>query len=240
MNYHKEEFTQLVDKVAAKDYVATTIGKQYIIPTIAVYNSVDEIDLDALPEQFVIKCTHDSGGVFICRNKSVFNVSTVKAKIKRSLESNFVKYTKEYPYINVKPRIIVEELLTESNKEDIEDYKFYCFNGVAKYCQIIANRSERETVDFYDRDWQHQPFVGLNLDVIHLSTIERQKPASYDEMLQVADKLASSIDSPFVRIDLYNIKGKIYFGEITFFPASGMGSFYPEEWNEKIGDMIKL
>lgn len=237
--YRRIEFSTMVDKVSAKDFVASIIGNNYIIPNIQVFKSVDEIDIINLPQQFVIKCSHDSGGVYICRDKHNFDFKTVKKKLNKALTNNFVKYTKEYPYKNVKPQILIEELLSDGY-DDLDDYKFYCFSGKAIYCQVISGRNKFETVEFYDRNWKLQPFVGLNLEKIHVRKTHRACPENFNEMLYVADKLSSSIDTPFVRIDLYNIKGKIYFGEITFFPASGMGCFYPKEWNERLGELISI
>ncbi len=233
------EYTQMVDKVAAKDYVAGIIGDEYIIPTLGVYNSADEIDFEKLPNQFVLKCTHDSGGVIVCKDKSKLNTTAVKKKLANGLKRTYVIQTREYPYKDVPRRIIAEQYMEEENGNELKDYKFYCFEGKAIYCQIITNRSTDETIDFYDREWNHQPFIGLRPTAHHAPTTHHA-PKNYKLMLSIADKLASKIAAPFVRIDLYNISGKPYFGEITFFPFSGVGQFTPQEWNSKLGEMIHL
>lgn len=240
INWKRPEFSELVDKVTAKEYVEKIIGEEFIIPTIQVANDINKVNFKILPKQFVIKCTHDSGGVFICKNKEKFDIDSIKEKLRQNLERNFFNITREYPYKNVTPRILIESFLEDSLNTDLNDYKFYCFNGKAEYCQLIANRSINETIDFYDRNWNHQEFVGLTLSNIHPSNTVHIRPMNYDKMLEISDKLANSIDSPFVRIDLYNIKGRIYFGEITFYPASGMGKFLPNKWNYILGDMINL
>lgn len=235
------EYTKMVDKVAAKEYVAGIIGEQYIIPTLAVYNSAEEINFDALPNQFVLKCTHDSGSLVICRDKSIFDCEATRKKMRKGLKRTYIIQNREYPYKNVHRRIIAETYLKTGNSKDLIDYKFFCFNGKAEFCQMITNRNTHETIDFYDRAWIHQPFTGL------ISTKQKTPPQKivdmpehYKKMVDIADKLSSSITAPFVRIDLYNIHGNIYFSEITFFPKSGLGFFRPNEWNNKLGELIEL
>ena len=215
INYRKSEYTKLVDKREVKKYVADVIGEKYIIPTIAVFETVNELDLNLLPSKFVLKTTHGGGGngVIICKDKS---------------------------HLNVSRKIIAEEYINDDKiSAGLIDYKFFCFNGKALYCQVITNRTKDETIDFYDRDWVHQEFIGLSPNVHHSEQI-CEKPINYEEMLYIADKLAISINIPFVRIDLYNINGNIYFGEITFFPASGIGQFKPDKWDRILGNMINL
>lgn len=240
----KPEFTQMVDKYEAKKYVASIIGEEFIIPTLGVWDSFAEIDFSKLPDKFVLKCTHDSGRVVMCKDKSTFNIGKALKRINKAMRTNYYLRSREYPYRNVKPRIIAEKYLKDSNSQDLIDYKFYCFGGEAKYCQVIANRTTKETIDFYDREWRHQPFIGLlstvrDDDVQHADK-EQEIPLNYGKMLQIADRISSSVDSPFVRIDLYHINGKIYFGEITFFPFMGLGSFRPAVWNLKMGNMMIL
>ena len=146
---------------------------------------------------------------------------------------------REWPYKHVRPRILAEEFITDAVHQDLIDYKFYCFNGIPKYCQIITNRSTNEAIDFFDENWIHQDFVGLNPTCKNNPDCSNMsKPMNYDKMLDMARTLA--MDFPFVRIDFYNVNGKIYFGEITFFPAGGFGVFTPNEWNYKLGEMIIL
>jgi len=241
LHNHRSEYSCMVDKAEAKKYAASIIGEEYINPTISVYDRVEDIDFNKLPQQFVLKCTHDSAGLVICRDKDKLDVVATKRKLTSSLKRNFFWQTREWPYKNVKPRIIAEPLLVEKQKpnSDLTDYKFYCFNGRAEYCQVIADRSTNETIDFYDRQWRHQPFVGL-VSFAQNAPQAQNAPHNYSLMVDMADKIATDIRSPFVRIDFYNIDGRIYFGEVTFFPLSGRGLFRPQEWNDRLGDMIKI
>lgn len=233
----KNEYTRMVDKYEVKKYVADIIGEEYIIPTLGVWDRVEDIDFEKLPNQFVLKCTHDSGGIVICRDKSNLDIEVAKAKLKRGLKKNFYARNREWPYKNVVPRIIAEEYIEIKGHKDLPDYKFYCFNGEPQYCQVIRERSTKETIDFYDMEWNHMPFVGLN-PVAQNGNEPVDKPLHLDKMASICRKLAKDI--PFSRIDLYVINDKEYFGEITFFPASGMGVFKPSIWNKTLGDLIKL
>ncbi|MBE6291958.1 MAG: hypothetical protein E7091_06060 [Bacteroidales bacterium] len=232
-------YTNLVDKYEVKKIVADLIGEQYIIPTLGVWNNADEIDYDALPNQFVLKATHDSGRIIICKDKSKLDKEWARKEMAKSLERDFYALTREWPYKNVHRRIIAE-LYMENPQDpgrDLSDYKFFCFDGIPHYCQVIRNRSSKETIDFYDMQWNHMPFVGLNPVVSNgLNPVER--PTCLDEMVDVCTKLSKGF--AFSRVDLYVIDDKVYFGEITFYPASGMGVFTPVEWNIKLGDLIKL
>lgn len=234
-----KEFTELVDKVDAKDYVASVIGEDYIIPTLGVWNSFDDIDFSKLPDGFILKCAHDSSKGIVVKDKRKMDIPAMKKRMEYYQHRSYFYENREYPYKLVPRRIIAEKFLVNGNDTELKDYKFFCFNGRAEFCQLIADRTTDETIDFYDRSWKHQDFIGLNPKVHH-ALAQEPCPPHYDEMLAVADKLATSIQTPFVRIDLYNVNGKIYFGEITFFPASGFGSFSPIEWNYKLGEMIKL
>lgn len=233
------EYTMMVDKMAAKDYVANIIGREYIIPTLAVFDSADDVDFDALPNQFVLKCTHDSGGLVVCRDKSKLNRKAARNKLRRGLKRTYIIQNREYPYKNVPRRIIAEQYLENSASptSPIVDYKFFCFNGEPRYCQVIQDRNTKETIDFFDMEWNHQEFIGLNPKAVHAIECP-PKPQSFETMKQIAKALSQG--KPFSRIDLYDINGKPYFGEITFFPASGMGKFTPSKYDEILGEMIQL
>lgn len=235
----KPEYTQMVDKYEVKNYVANIIGDEYIIPTLGVWDRFDDIDFDKLPNQFVLKTTHGGGGggVIICKDKMTFNKVSAKSRFEKSIKTCIYKSLREWPYKDVKRRIIAEEYLECIGNTDLVDYKFYCFNGQPIYCQVIKDRNSEETIDFFDQEWNHQVFYGLNPNAIQ-SSYPIDRPINYDKMVEVASKLSHNI--PFARVDLYNIEGKIYFGEITFFPASGYGVFTPSGWDEKLGNLIKL
>lgn len=233
---HRPEFITIADKYEVKDYVASRIGAQYVIPTIAVWNRVEDIDWDALPNQFVLKCTHDSKSTVICHDKATLDRDAAIRKLQKHLRHNFYWKSREWQYKHITPRIICEQYIPAPEGE-LTDYKFYCFDGHAAYCQLIADRSTCETIGFYDRDWQHQPFVGLNPKIAYSDRLH-PRPEGYDEMLRLADTLSAGF--PFVRIDLYNDRGHILFGEYTLHPYGGFGFFQPDEWDFRLGDMIHL
>lgn len=233
----KDEYTKMVDKYEARFFVACKIGKEYLVPLLGVWDSANEIDFDSLPEQFVLKTTHDSGGVVICKNKSTLDKENIKHFLKKHLKNNYYYDWREWPYKNVKPRIIAEKYLKESNSDNLKDYKIYCFNGVPKYCQVISDRYTHETIDFYDMEWNHQNFVGLTKNV-HNAKYTHTKPVNLDLMINFSKILSKNI--PFIRVDFFEVNKKLYFGELTFYPASGFGEFYPSKYNDILGDMIML
>ena len=235
----KPEYTTMVDKYAVKDYLGSIIGEKYIIPTLGVWDNPEEIDFDTLPNQFVLKPTQGGGGseVVICRDKASFNKNDAIMKLKAGLKQDSYRYLREWPYKNVPRRVIAEQYIEDSqNPDGLQDYKFFCFDGCAKCCQVIGGRQTTMHVDFFDKDWNLLPFQEP-AQYPHAKIVPT-KPEGYELMWSIAETLSAGI--PFVRIDLYNIKGVIYFGEITFFPTSGHGLFAPKEWNYIFGDYIKL
>ena len=234
----KPEYTQMVDKFAVKEYVANIIGKEYIIPTLGAWDKFDDIDFDKLPNQFVLKTTHGGGGcgVVICKDKAKFNIENAKSKLKKSLKTCIYKSFREWPYKNVKKRIIAEEFIETDNGE-LKDYKLFCFNGIPRYCQVIAGReTDITTIDWYDREWNHQHFHEPK--DYPFSEKGHSRPRCLDEMWNIATKLSQG--QPFLRVDFYEISNTIKFGELTFFPTSGFGGFKPIEWDYKLGEWIKL
>ena len=232
-----EEYTQMVDKYEAKKYVASIIGEEYIIPTYGVYNSFDEIDFASLPQQFVLKCTHNSGGVFVCKDKSVFDIEGARKQVNKWLKKNPYWKNREYPYKNVKPRIIIEQYMEDESGYELKDYKFFCFDGTAKYIFVASDRGkddEETKFDFYDIEWNLLPFTNGHPN----SNKKMKKPENYDKMVDISERLSKGI--PHVRVDLYNINGRIYFGELTFFHWSGLVPFVPEEWDSIFGDSLVL
>ena len=205
----KSIYTDMVDKFKVKSIVSQLIGEDYIIPTLGVWDCFEDIDFTKLPNQFVLKCTHDSGGLVIVKDKDCFDRRAARDKIVKSMSRNFYLIGREWPYKNVKRRIIAEVFLKCDGMEDLVDYKFYCFNGTPLFCQVICNRSSDETIDFYDMDWKHQSFSGLTS--ARLSSHEFPRPHNFSKMREIAMLLSANL--PFVRVDLYNIRGKIYFGE---------------------------
>lgn len=232
------KYTMMVDKYAVKDYVAGILGKEYIIPTLGVWDRPEDINFDELSYQFVLKTTNGggSGGVFICRSKEQLDKETTIRNLKKALKKDIYKTYREWPYRNVRRRIIAEQYLNMGN-EDLRDYKFYCFNGVPKFCQVIKDRHSKETIDFFDMEWCHQEFYGLNPEARPAKSIP-VKPMHFDEMKEMAQKL--SVGLAFSRIDLYDTESGPLFGEITLYPYSGMGAFTPREYNGILGMMINL
>ena len=231
------EYTQMVDKVAVKKYISSIIGDQFVIPTIATWQRFDEIDFRQLPEQFVLKTSHGGGscGVVICRDKSTFDMKRAQYILEKSLKSDIYRSYREWPYKNVPRCILAEKYMVNGNDSELTDYKFFCFNGRPLYCQVIRNRHTHETIDFYDMEWRHQEFVGLN-PVARNALLPIAKPLNWETMISICHKLSYNI--PFVRVDMYEIMNAVYFGELTFFPASGLGTFSPYNWNLYMGDLL--
>lgn len=228
------EYTRLVDKYEVKEYVAGLIGKEHIIPTLGVWNTFDEIDFDKLPNEFVLKCTHDSGGLVICRDKKKLDMKAARRKIEKSLKKNYFYEHREYPYKEVKPRIIAEKLMVDESGTELKDYKFFCFDGKVKMMFVATDRPHDVRFDFFDAAFNHLPFKQGH----PLASKKIVKPQGYEDMIEIAERLGKGY--PHVRIDLYDINGQIYFGEMTFFHFSGNVPFEPNEWDEQIGSWIKL
>ena len=233
---HNNDYIKMVDKYEVRNYIKKIIGNEYLIPLLEVYNSFDEIDFSKLPNQFVIKCNHDSGGLVICKDKNKFNVDAAKRKINKSLKTNYYYSGREWPYKSVKPKILIEKYMEDETSHELIDYKFMCFNGEPKIVFTCTERFSKDhlKVTFFDLNWNKLPFER------HYKSSEKliKKPINYDKMLEFSKKLSKNI--PFVRVDWYEINGKLCFGELTFYPGSGMEEFSPVEWDYKIGELIKL
>lgn len=229
-------YTQMVDKYAVKEYIAKSIGKEYVIPTIGVWEKFDDIDFEMLPQKFVLKCTHDSGGLIICREKDKLNKEKAKEKIEKSLKTNYFWRGREWPYKNVPARVMAEEYMQDGDTESLPVYKFFCFGGKAAIVQTIQNdKMQNETIDYFDRDWN---LLDLRQNFPN-SSKPLEKPLLLDKMLEIADSLAEHRKS-FIRVDLYSINNRIYFSEFTFFSDSGTAAFHPVSWDERLGNMIEL
>ena len=240
LNDRNNDYTNMVDKYSVKEYVANLIGGEYIVPTLGVWNNFDEIDFDLLPEQFVLKCTHDSGGLVICRDKSQFDKQLAKIKIEKSLKVNYYWQSREWPYKYVKPQIIAEQYIQDSadnSEEGLTDYKFFCFDGEPQAMFIATDRAKRDTetkFDFFDMEFNHLPFTNGHPN----SDKPINKPEQFELMIELAKKLSDGL--PHVRVDFYESEGNIYFGELTFFHWGGFVKFDPPEWDEKFGEWIRL
>lgn len=233
----KPEYSTMVDKYAVKEYVAGKIGEEYIIPTLGVWDSFEDIDFDALPNEFVLKCTHDSGGLVICRDKSKLDKEAARKKISASLKRNYYYWGREWPYKNVPPRVIAEELLCDEKlgkDASVLDYKFFTFGGKVKVMMINTDRGHETKADYFDRDFN---WLDFTWGYPHAKT-RPEKPAQFEKMIELAEILAAGTVE--LRVDFYDVNGHIYFGELTFFDGSGFDRIEPIEWDYKLGSWVKL
>lgn len=220
-------YTTMVDKYEAKRYVGSIIGEEYIIPTLGVWDRAEDIDFDSLPDKFVLKATHDSGRVVICRDKSKLDRAQAIADMRESLKRDFYAVTREWPYKNVKPRIIAENLLETGNGEDLRDYKFFCFNGRVEFMKIDFDRDTRHRANYYDRDFK---LLDISEKVACPRDPSRsfERPLKFGLMIQLAEKLAAG--KPFLRVDFYNVCDIVYWGETTFFQIRVWVSSHRMTW----------
>ncbi len=235
LNDRNPKYTNMVDKYEAKNYVANVVDEKYIIPTFGIWENFDDIDFSKLPNQFVLKCTHDSGGIYICKDKKEFSIKKAKKVLNNSLKRNFYYFGREWPYKDVKPRIIAEKYMVDESGIELKDYKIFCFNGRAKFILVDFGRFSNHYRNVYDLDWN---LLELQIKFPSDARHEIQKPKKLDEMIYIAEKLSENI--PHVRVDLYSINEEIYFGELTFYHGSGFTNFTPEKWNDKVGNLLEL
>lgn len=248
LNDRKPVYTQMVDKYEAKLFVESLVGSEYIVPSYGVWDSFEDIDFNILPDQFVLKTTHDCGGVVICKDKKVFDYNSAKANLSSRLKTNFFWQGREWPYLNVKPRILAEKYLEPSTQSEnpftydngkekaITDYKIMCFDGKPYCCLVCMGRDSKEGLheNFYDREWKLLPFRRSS----PVYDGEVTRPVFFDKMLELSEILSNG--TLFLRVDFFENNNQLYVGELTFFPASGFGPFIPEEWDFKLGELIKL
>lgn len=236
---YKPWYCDISDKVEVRKYVTEKIGDKYLIPMIAVYNSVDEIEWDKLPNQFVLKCTHDSGTTVVCTDKSTLNIEESKRFLAKRMKQNYFWLHREYCYKNIKPRIVCEEFISEKGTTPI-DYKFFCFHGVPQLIQVDTDRFTDHGRLTLLANFEPAPFhidrKYLLTDLSIKKTVE--KPANFEEMLELCRILSK--DFKFIRVDLYSVNNKIYFGELTFYQGSGYDPIYPETYNYWMGDLLDL
>ena len=230
----KVEYTNYVDKIEAKKYLSTAISDEYIIPTIGVYNSFDDIDFSKLPDSFVVKTSHDSGGVVVCNDKKNFDIDRARKIINRSMKRNYFYLGREWPYKNIIPKVFVEENISKTS--DIIDYKFLCFNGKVDCIFTCTNRGREGglKVTFFDREWVRLPFIRhYPSDDNYIS-----KPINFDKMVEITEKLCKDI--AFARIDFFEVDARMYIGEITLYPGSGFEEFTPREWDFALGEKLDV
>lgn len=234
LNHIHPEYTQLVDKLAVRDYIREKIGEDYLFPLLGSWDSFDDIDFDALPDKFVLKCNHDSGSVKLITDKSKMDKAALKAFFERRLAMNAYCLGREYPYKDVPPKMMAEAFMEAPDGGGINDYKFFCFQGKPKLLFVATDRATDVRFDFFDMDFQHLDIVNIH----EQSGKEIQKPSCFEEMKSLAETLSQGME--FVRIDLYEIGGRVYFGEFTFFHGGGFYLFHPAHWEKDLGDLLPL
>ncbi len=239
----QKHYAEIVDKYEVKEHIAKVVGPEYVIPTLGVWDSFDDIDFDALPQQFVLKCTHDSASCIICQNKSQFDKQKAKKKLESALKSNFYYRNREWQYYNVKPRIIAEVYLMNSGNGNADvdvdsgaltDYKFFCFGGIPKVMYISKDRGSNPETDFFDLEFNHLPIRMKDPNARSAPS----KPDCFDDMVALAEKLSKNY--PHIRVDFYVVNNKIYVGELTLHHCGGFVNVYPEEWDKRLGSWITL
>lgn len=233
----KPVYTELVDKYAVRKHIANAIGEEHLIPLVGgPWNSFDEIDFDALPEQFVLKCTHDCDSVIICKDKSKLDKAAAEKRLCKCLKNNYYSFGREWPYKNLKPRIIAERFMEDKENGELRDYKFFCFNGKVKCFKVDFDRFTDHKANYFDVQGERLAF-GEKACPPDFNK-ELKLPDNLQEMVTLAEKLSAG--HPFLRVDFYSLNGNIFFGELTFFPASGMGVFTPDSWDDSLGSWIDL
>ncbi len=239
VNDKRLEYSQLVDKLAVREHISKILGEEYLFPLLGAWKSFNDIDFNSLPEQFVLKCNHDSGSTKVIKAKSALTQDDFDEMNKfysKRLNRDFFYAGREYPYKGLKPYIIAEELMVDENhpEDSIEDYKFFCFSGEPKIMFVATDRSTDCKFDFFDMDFNHLDLINIH----HNSNKPISKPKMFEEMKKIAAKLSQGMKQ--VRIDLYEINGKIYFGEYTFFHGGGFVLMQPSEWETRLGDLINI
>lgn len=230
-------YPKLVDKIAAKQWVAGKIGDRYVIPTLAIYDRVDQIDLDKLPERFVLKCNHDCGSVVVCKDKTSFDLEAAKDRLDAALKQNYYWDSREWPYKGVKPRILVEPYLEDESGE-LRDYKVYAFNGKCDYVMLCFDRAKGETKFFYfDRDWHLQKRLS-NHGLQYGDTVHVETPRDLALIFEFAEILSSGF--PFVRVDFYETDRQLFFGEMTFYPSAGFDGKRTRDLEDYLNEQLKI
>ena len=239
VNDRRPEYTKLVDKLAVREHITEVLGEEYLFPLLGTWDCFDDIDFSKLPDKFVLKCNHDSGSTKVITDKNSLteqDLDKLRAHFTNRLKREYFYAGREYPYKGIKPCIIAEQFMVDKSapEKSIEDYKFFCFNGKPEIMFVATDRNIDVKFDFFDMDFNHLDIMNIHPQ----SGKEIEKPALFEEMKEIAAKLSKGIKH--VRIDLYELNGKIYFGEYTFFHGGGFVHMQPEEWERKLGDLINI
>lgn len=229
-----KDYITCVDKYEVRDFIKDSIGEKYLIPLIGIYNTIEEIPWGELPDKFVLKCTHGSGTNIICKDKSRLDIEASKKKLKRWMKKNWFWYGREWPYKNVVPRILCEKYMVDESGYELKDYKIFCFNGEPKMMYVATDRGVDTRFDFFDMEFNHLPIIQSYKN----ATKKIKKPYSFEIMKELSRKLSKGFIH--IRVDFYDISGRIYFGEMTYYHLSGFSRFIPEKYDEIIGSWIEL
>ena len=232
---HNPKYIKMVDKFEAKKFIAETVGEQFVVPTLGVWNRFEDIEFDKLPSSFVLKCTHDSGGIIICKDKRKLDIKSVRKKIKKHLNKNYYYLWREWPYKEVPPRIIAEPYMVDESGVELKDYKVFCFNGKAEYVEVDFNRFIEHKLNPYDFDWTPLHFCDKSPNDYDANI---PKPRRLEDMRRLSELLSKGID--FLRVDFYSINDLIYVGELTFYPGSGVIDFNPPEMDLYYGNKLRI
>lgn len=235
LNNRKDLYTSMVDKYEVRKFIKERIGDGYLIPTLGVWDKLEELDFDSLPDEFVLKCTHDCGGLIICRDKTKLNREAAKKKLAACLCHNFYYQGREWPYKNVKPRIYAEKYMSDPNEEQLSDYKVFCFDGMPRMIQVDYDRYIGHKRQFFDTEWNR-----MDVSFHFLSDTKKQiaRPSVLEEMLELSRKLSAGF--PHLRTDFYIIGNKLYVGEMTFFHGTGFGRWWPKSFDAEMGSWLDL
>lgn len=236
LNDRRPQYVTMVDKYRVREYISQIIGAEYLIPLLGVWAKAEEIDFDTLPEQFVLKCNHDSGSVIVCKDKSKADRTLIVSRLNKALATKGFWFGREWPYYGVKPVIIAEKYMEDHTTRELRDYKFFCFNGCVRCFKVDFDRFDKHGANYYDREKKLLPFGEECCPPQYDKEIVF--PATLDKMIVLAEKLSTGIS--FLRVDFYSVDEHIYFGELTFFPASGFGRFVPDDWDHKLGNWLKI
>ena len=228
-------YETMVDKYQVRKYISEKIGEEYLIPLLGVWDNAADIDFTALPDSFVLKCTHGSNNNIICKTKNELDFNKTTKMLHRWMKRNLYWFGREWPYKNVMPRIIAEKYMVDESGYELKDYKVFCFNGCPKIIQVHFNRKINSRIMFYDTDWKYIP-ISTRYQTDPEAVIK--KPERLTEMLEMACVLSDGL--PYLRVDFYSIGDRFFFGELTLYPASGFGKFSPDEWNYILGNWIDL
>lgn len=230
------EYTVMVDKYKVRKYIAEKVGEEYLVPLLGVWDSTDEIDFDALPNEFVLKCNHDNG-VIICRDKSKLDIEKTKKELALHMKRNYYRKLREWPYKNVPKKIICEKFMSNNNGKDCIEYKLFCFSGVVQYILVVANRTSNKptTMDTYTAKWEHTDLINGDTP---LAGDIFEKPDFFDEICEVAKKLSKNM--PFLRVDFNIWNNNIYFGELTISDSGGFENYKPQNWDYHLGELLEL